>query len=252
MIKLLNYLLLPFRLLSIALVTLFFGTIFILFIIFFGKRAAYKFTQIPYLWGDFLCFASGARITVTGKENIPKDKGVVYIFSHSSFLDIPIVFSSVRGFFNFAAKAYVFKIPVMGQVGKALGTIKIYKDLEKSISEYKRAEVMLKTGESFMIAPEGTRSDTETINEFKSGPFLFAMGAHSDVVPVVIYGASKIWSNKEPVPNMSSIGGRVYVHIMPLVSISDFTNENRKQKAEEIRQSMLCELDKLKEQAGDK
>jgi 1-acyl-sn-glycerol-3-phosphate acyltransferase len=247
MIKILHLLLLPLRLLAIALLTLICGLIFIPGVLILGKKNAFKYTRVPYLWGRFFCLFTGARLEVSGLENLPKDRGVVFIFSHASFLDIPIVFAATDGFFNFAAKAYVFKIPIIGQVGKVMGTIKIYKDdLEKSIREYKRAEAMLKEGESFMIAPEGTRSDSEVINPFKSGPFLFAMGAQADLVPVVIYGASKIWSNKEAVPNMSSFGGLVRVHVMPKVSIGEFNQENRKDKAEQIRQQMIVELNKLK------
>ena len=246
MLKSLNLLLLPFRLLLIAFATALSGIIFIPSVLLIGKKRSFKYTQIPLIWGTTLCFAAGVRLRVTGKENVPKDRGVVFVFSHASFLDIPIVFAAVRGYFNFAAKSYVFKIPFIGQVGRVMKTIEIKKNLEDSIKEYKRAEVMVQEGESFMIAPEGTRSDTEDINPFKSGPFLFAMGARADIVPVVIYGASKIWSNKQIVPNLSSFGGIVHVHLMPPVKISEFNNENRKDKAEQIRQEMINELDRMK------
>ena len=234
------------RLIFIGFFTFVLGSIFIFSVLLFGKRVAFKYTRIPFIWGKLFCLITGVKLSVSGLENLPKDRGVVFIFSHASFLDIPIVFAAIGKYFNFAAKSYVFKIPIIGQVGRVMGTIEISKDLKKSIKEYKRAEDLVKEGESFMIAPEGTRSDTEVINPFKSGPFLFAMKTHADLVPVVIYGTSKIWSNKQPVPNMSSFCGKVDVHLMPSETISDFNEKNRKKKTEEIRQNMIKELDRLK------
>jgi len=244
--RIVNFFLLPFRLLIILLTTVISGLVFISAVLFFGKSWAFNYTKVPFIWGKIFCFATGTKITVTGLENVPKDKGHVYLFSHASFLDIPIIFAAIRGEFNFAAKSYVFKIPVMGQVGRVMKSIEIKKDLHESIKEYKRAEKMVQDGESFMVAPEGTRSDKEVVNPFKSGPFLFAMGAKADLVPVLIYGAHSIWSNKEVFPNMSSFGGRVHVSVLPVVKISEFTNENRKAKAEQIRQKMSLELERLK------
>ena len=246
--KPLNFFLLPIRLFLITLTTFVLGGFFILFILLFGRNTTFKYTRIPFIWGKLFCLFTGVSLSVTGEENIPKGRGVVFIFSHASFLDIPIIFSALPQFFNFAAKSYVFKIPIIGQVGRAMKTIEISKDLNKSIQEYKRAEELIRGGESFMIAPEGTRSDTEVINSFKSGPFLFAMNANADILPVVIYGASKIWSKKEPVPNLFSCGGLVRVHFMPLEEIKDFKQDNRKEKAEKIRQKMIKELDQIKKE----
>jgi 1-acyl-sn-glycerol-3-phosphate acyltransferase len=249
--KLLIHLLLPLRLFFIAVFTFVLGLVFIASVLTVGKKASYKYTRIPYIWGSLFCFLTGAKVKVFGKENIPKDKGVVYLFSHASFLDIPLLFAALKSFYNFAAKTYVFKIPVIGQIGRVMGSIEIKKDLNDSIKEYKRAEALIKEGESFMIAPEGKRSDSESIEPFKSGPFIFALNAKSDLVPVVIYGASKIWSNKESVPNLKIFGGSVYISVLPLVEVKHFNDDNRKVKAEEIRQDMILELEKLKKIALD-
>ncbi len=249
--KIIRYILLPFRLFFIVTFTFFLGLIFIASVLVVGKRASYKYTRIPYVWGTLFSFLTGSRVKVFGKENIPKDKGVVYLFSHASFLDIPLLFTALKSFYNFAAKSYVFNIPIIGQIGRVMGTIEIKNDLNESIKEYKRAESLIKDGESFMIAPEGKRSDSECIDPFKSGPFIFALNAKADLVPVVIYGATKIWSNKETVPNLKSFGGTVYISVLPLVEIKDFDAENRKLKAEVIRQDMILELKRLKKIASE-
>ena len=198
--------------------------------------------------GKAVLFIYGCELECNRRREYSKGPWSGLYFFSCEFFRYTYYFSALRQFFNFAAKSYVFKIPIIGQVGRAMKTIEISKDLNKSIQEYKRAEELIRGGESFMIAPEGTRSDTEVINSFKSGPFLFAMNANADILPVVIYGASKIWSKKEPVPNLFSCGGLVRVHFMPLEEIKDFKQDNRKEKAEKIRQKMIKELDQIKKE----
>ena len=46
----------------------------------------------------------------------------------------------------------------------------------------------LRSGNSFLIFPEGTRSKTEQLLPFKKGGFLMAIRAQAPVVPVAIQG----------------------------------------------------------------
>ena len=246
MIRLINYTLLPFRLIFLAAVLLGIGMPFIIILYFKGPYKAYNILRLPTAWGKWTCFFLGIRLKVEGLENVPREKGVVFLFSHASFADIPILFAALPRFFNFAAKSYVFKYPIFGPIGRMYKTLEIFKDREKSIEQYKKAEERLQYGESFMVAPEGTRSDGEEINEFKSGPFIFAMNAKADLVPVLIYGASYVWPKKDAVPNLRCFGGNVVLKFLEPVSTIDFTNENRKEKAASIRTAMISELDKLK------
>lgn len=203
--------------------------------------------RLPQIWGKLFCWILGARVKVYGLENLPQSKGVVFLFSHSSYLDIPAILGYVPGVYNFAASEFVKRYPVLGSVMKMTDTIVIYReDREKSIAEYKKAEERLKKGSSYMIAPEGRRTDGDELGEFKSGPFIFAMSANATLVPVVIYGANKIFPRKEYFPSLSSMGGKVLIDILPEVSTLGWTDENRKEKAREIRRDMSASLETLK------
>jgi 1-acyl-sn-glycerol-3-phosphate acyltransferase len=221
------------------------GLIYIFIAFVFGYKAA-AYSGIPWLWGRLFCLFTTTRLVVKGKRNIPKNVGVVFLFTHSSFMDIPALFGSTGGLINFAASEFVLKIPVMGTVMRVVKTIVITQDREESIRQYKLAEVRLKEGDRFMISPEGGRSDGEEILPFKSGPFIFAMNAHATFVPVVVHGAYKTWPKGDLMPNMRQFFNTIHVEYMPPVSTKDFTPDNRKQKAEEIRQDMLKVFNKYK------
>jgi len=231
------------RILLISLNMVLLGGAYVLTAAVFGYKAAAA-TNISWLWGRLFCLFTTTRIRIKGLEHIPKDRGVVFLFSHSSYMDIPALSSSITGLLNFAASEFVLKIPVMGLVMRVVKTIVITKDREESIRQYKMAEERLKNGDRFMISPEGGRSSGEEIKPFKSGPFIFAMNAKATLVPVVVYGAHKTWPKGDLLPNMKQFFNTIYVEYMPAISTESFTDENRKQKAEEIRQDMIKVFEK--------
>ena len=57
---------------------------------------------------------------------------------------------------------------------------------------YKEAESRFSKGESFALAPEGTRQSEPQIGPFKKGPFIFAHNANAPLVPVVLKGCHDI------------------------------------------------------------
>ncbi len=230
-----------FRGLFIILNMLISSGLFLFFYFILGYNMISKL-RLFWLWGKLFIWTVTVRLVVVGKENIPKKGGVILLFSHASFLDIPVLCVTKNGQINFAAKSYLLGYPILGFIMKAMRPIVIYPDREKSIQQYKLAEKRLKQGESFMIAPEGSRSSGEELLPFRSGPFIFAMNAKADLVPVLIYGSHKIWPKADKLPNMRKLFGTVYVEYFPKISIADFTEENRREKAEEIRQMMLKKL----------
>ncbi len=230
-----------FRGLFIALNMLILGGLFSFLYFILGYNITSKL-GISWLWGKLFIWIVTSKLIIIGKKNIPQKDGAIFLFSHSSYLDIPILCATKNWKINFVAKSYLLDYPVLGFIMKLVKMIIIYPDRRESIKQYKLAEERLKQGESFMIAPEGSRSSGEELLPFKSGPFIFAMNARADLVPVLIYGSHKIWPKKDKLPNMRNLFGTIYIEYLPKVSIIDFKEENRKEKAEEVRQMMLKKL----------
>lgn len=221
----------------IALNMIIVGGLFLILCILIGYNTASKL-GITWLWGKVFIWCTTSRLVAVGKENIPKDKGAVFLFSHSSYLDIPALCATKGGQINFAAKSLLLKFPILGFIMRVVEPIVIYPDRERSILEYKKAEKNIKKGWSFMISPEGGRSSGEELLPFRSGPFIFAMNSNADMVPVLIYGAQKAWPKEDKIAGLRQLFGTIYVEYFPVVKVSEFTEENRKAKAEEIRLMM--------------
>lgn len=228
----------------ISLNMLLIGGFYLIMCILVGYDSVSKW-GLTQLWGKIFIWSTTSRLVVKGKENIPKGKGAVYLFSHSSYLDIPALCATKPGQINFAASAFLLSYPILGYIMRVVKAIVVYKDdREKSIEQYKLAEKRLENGENFMISPEGGRSEGEEVLPFKSGPFILAMNAKADLVPVLIYGAHHVWPKPDKISNLRRMFGTIYVEYMPKISIADFTEENRKEKAEEIRQDMIKVLER--------
>lgn len=52
----------------------------------------------------FILWLTGARVTVIGEENVPKDQAVLYVANHRSYFDILLTYSRCPGRTGYVAK----------------------------------------------------------------------------------------------------------------------------------------------------
>jgi len=142
-------------------------------------------------WSDFVIRIAGLNLTVIGKENIPKEP-CVFVGNHQSNLDIPVILSNMNSLTGAVAKKEMEKIPVMSYWMKEIHSV--FMDREnprealKSISE---GVEILKKGYSMIIFPEGTRSRSNNMGEFKKGSMRLAIKAGVPIVPITFYDTHK-------------------------------------------------------------
>ncbi len=133
------------------------------------------------------------KITVTGRENIPKEKGGYIIASnHVSNLDPPMVGIVFRGKYTFMAKDELFHVnPLFTWLIKRLGAFPVKRGA-KDLAAIDKALESLNKGRIFVIFPEGTRSKTGELGKPKSGVAITAIKAAAPVVPVFVkYGGKR-------------------------------------------------------------
>jgi len=63
------------------------------------------------------------------------------------------------------------------------------KKLDQAIHSLDSAEEAIRKGISFFISPEGTRTISGKLGEFKKGPFHVALNTGVTLVPVALFGA---------------------------------------------------------------
>ena len=132
---------------------------------------------------------AGIRYRVHGRERIPKNRAVVFCSNHESNVDPPVLFQALHKRLHVLFKAELTKIPVLGMVMVAGGFVPVERDKrEASMASIDRAAESIRSGNSFLIFPEGTRSRTSEMLPFKKGGFIMAIKAQAPIVPVAVSG----------------------------------------------------------------
>lgn len=177
--------------LFIALMLLF-GLFIVIPLVLSSKGGKISFIFIR-LWAGIWSFLCGISYEIHGKENIELSKPYIYIFNHRSFLDAPIIPMSIPQEVRAIGKKELSKIPVFGGI---VGKLAIWVD--RSNPESRRASLeelmkILNSGISVVVAPEGTRNDTdETLLPFQKGAFRLSIETRIPILPMAVIGADKI------------------------------------------------------------
>ncbi len=125
------------------------------------------------------------RVKVTGKENIPKDKGFILCANHVSMADVFALAVPFNCHIRYMAKGELFKSKFLNWFFRALGSFSVQRG-EGDIDAIAQACEILEDGGVFGIFPEGTRSMGGEIKKPKSGAAVIAMKTKADILPVSI------------------------------------------------------------------
>jgi putative phosphoserine phosphatase/1-acylglycerol-3-phosphate O-acyltransferase len=96
----------------------------------------------------------------------------------------------VRHDFVALCKQEVAENRLLGPLLRAHGTIFVDRDRADQSLCFNQAREALANGKSLVIAPEGTRSATGELLDFKQGAFLLARKMRVAIVPVVLHNVS--------------------------------------------------------------
>jgi 1-acyl-sn-glycerol-3-phosphate acyltransferase len=132
---------------------------------------------------------AGIRYRVRGREHVPGNRAVVFCSNHESNVDPPVLFQALHKRLHVLFKAELTKLPVLGTVMVAGGFVPVERDRrEASMVSIDLAAESIRSGNSFLIFPEGTRSRTAELLPFKKGGFIMAIKAQAPIVPVAVSG----------------------------------------------------------------
>ncbi len=131
------------------------------------------------------------RLSVTGRENVPKTGAFILAPIHRSNVDTPISSATTRRRLRFMGKDSLFKIKPVGSVLSALGGFPVTRGTA-DLEALKRCLAVLALGEPIVMFPEGTRQFGETVQPLFDGAAYLAIKANVPIVPVGIGGTQDV------------------------------------------------------------
>ncbi|KXK10721.1 MAG: putative acyltransferase [Chloroflexi bacterium OLB14] len=130
-----------------------------------------------------------ADVERSGYENLPKQGGFVIATNHLGFLDVPLALYALNDYDLFLLIAEKWqKNPLWRWLGKYFNFVFVdrYNADLKALREVIRR---MESGQTLVIAPEGTRARDEKMAEGKPGVTYMAVKAGFPIVPVAIIGS---------------------------------------------------------------
>ena len=145
-----------------------------------------------------LIASTGMELEVRGKENLPTKGPVLYTATHKSVFDIVILLTIIDDPSIFIGKKEVQKMPFVNKWFNALGCIYIDRDdMRKALQSILEGISELKSGQSIVLFPEGTRNMSNEIRPFKEGGFKLATKTKVPVVPIALSNTYKVFEEKK-------------------------------------------------------
>lgn len=178
---------------------------------------------------------AGVRLIVTGREKIPQGRAAVFMANHQSNCDPPAVVAVLPPVLIMAKKEF-FRVPIMGTGMRMRGFIPVDRKIrEHGFQAVDEAVDSLKSGHSFLVYPEGTRSRTGRLQSFKKGVFVMAIRAGAPIVPISVSGAGSIM----PPGEFRIHPGPVRITMHDPVPTAGCSVADRSRVAEQVRQAII-------------
>lgn len=206
---------------SFLIVCLAFMIILIIFVFTTEKvspKAKWKHRFVKVASEYMFRFFYRVRLIATGKENLPKDDNFVMYSNHIEYTDpIYIVQVYKKNPMAFVAKDPLFKIFGLKNLMLGMGCIPISKYADKSaLKTILQAIKQVKEGQPMGVFPEGKRTYSNDLIEFKPGAFKVAQKAKADISPVCLYNMHALSGRRGLLPT------KVYLHVLPIIKYEDY------------------------------
>jgi 1-acyl-sn-glycerol-3-phosphate acyltransferase len=197
------------------------------------KKRSVLLYRIAQGWALSVIKISGCKMTVSGRENIPRKGGLCFVSNHSGIFDIVLLLAYSGRPFGFIAKKELLLVPLLNLWIFLLGGLFIdRKNLRKGLKTINTGISRIKSGGAMVIFPEGRRSRGEGLLPFHPGAFKLATQAQAAIVPVAIAGSYDLFERNyrvTPCPVKIIFGKEI--------NTADIPPESRKhQLAEQIFQ----------------
>ena len=156
-------------------------------------------------------FTPGVRYKTYGLRRIPETGPAIIVGNHRSYFD-PLAMATLlaqRGRpVRFLGKKEVFDAPVVGDIAKAMGGIRVDRGTG-SEAPLAAAEDALAAGELVAMMPQGTiprgREFFNPVLKGRYGAARLAAATGAPVIPVGLWGTEHVWPRSSRMPNLTRL-----------------------------------------------
>jgi len=145
--------------------------------------------RLARVWARGCVKISGSHLIVRGEENLHKHPVAVYAANHTSYMDTPVIFSTLPFQFRILAKKELWTMPFIGWHLNRSGQIPVDTVSSSStVSSLGSAVRALRGGMPLFVFPEGARTPDGTTQPFLAGAAFLAIRAQVPLVPIALSG----------------------------------------------------------------
>jgi len=152
-----------------------------------------------------------ARVHLADTDNIPDVGPAIIVANHRSYFDpVAVGFAVARSGrpARFLGKREVFDAPVVGDLARAMGGIRVERGTG-SDAPLEAAARALAAGELVVVMPQGTiprgRAFYDPVLRGRWGAARLAAETGAPVIPIGLWGTEKVWPRSAKVPNLLAI-----------------------------------------------
>ncbi|MFL6206020.1 MAG: HAD-IB family hydrolase [Acidimicrobiales bacterium] len=152
-----------------------------------------------------------ARFDIAGTEHLPEHGAAIVVGNHRSYFD-PMAMGlalAKRGRpVRFLGKKEVFDAPIVGQLARAMGGIRVERGTgsDEPLAE---AALALEAGEMVALMPQGTiprgKAFFDPVLKGRWGAARLAAMTGAPVIPVGLWGTENVWPRSERLPNVLAL-----------------------------------------------
>lgn len=144
------------------------------------------------------------RLSVDGKEHIPRHGAFVLAPVHRSFADFALVSAVTQRRMRYMGKDSLFRVKPLARFISALGAFPVHRGAADREALRRSIEVV-ERGEPLVIFPEGTRRSGDVVDNLFEGAAFVAARAGVPVIPVGIGGSEAAMPKGKKLPRPTRI-----------------------------------------------
>jgi long-chain acyl-CoA synthetase len=153
------------------------------------------------------------RSKVTGRAFIPQNRNVIVVANHASHLDMGFVRHALGKYgediVSLAAQDYFFDHGIKRAFFENFTNLKAIDRKGGARASMRQASAILSEGKTVLVFPEGTRSGSGEVGEFKTLAFHLALTHGVDVLPVYLSGTYEAMPRGATLPTRRDITARI-------------------------------------------